>query len=314
MRGKTEKEKAMLFLVERLSHRETKAGMKYLQKYIIVFYNIGYLIEHFMDIRTYISIFFLSLSTSVFATPNSDNAFYIGGFGGIGTANHFNVSQFGTAFFTEAEGGPLAVNAFGQLGNPSAPFFGAQLGYQAPEINLKTDSVWKMKLAAELEGYTMSHRSFHGILSNNTERIPEHTFNVSYPLHRTVFLGNAILNFIHPRFIMHPYIGLGIGNALVRIAEATGMQSNPIEANVNHYNAKSSDSVSVFAGQLKVGFSYELTSHMAFFADYRRLYLASSDFRFGSTVYPTHVETSHWQVKLSSQKYNLANIGLKFKW
>ena len=41
-----------------------------------------------------------------------------------------NISQLGTAFFVEAAGGPLSVNATGRSGSRSAWFVGGQAGYE----------------------------------------------------------------------------------------------------------------------------------------------------------------------------------------
>lgn len=274
-----------------------------------------------MKLRIASSVFLFSLSTLAYAAPApleeaiiiTPGTFYIGVLGGGGWPNHVDASQFGTAFITEAAGGPLAVNAFGQLNKPGTGFFGVQLGYQAQDIFLNS-SEWTLTPAAELEGYYMTKSTFDGTLVNNTLRLDEHDFVVSYPMERTVFLANAVLGFNSPCFALHPYIGLGVGNALVKISHANSLQVNPPEGGINHYNSKRSDTSSTFAGQAKVGLNYDLSEYVSLFAEYRWLYIANIPFVFGSTVFPTHVETTSWQVKLDSQKYNLGNIGIRFSW
>jgi len=261
-----------------------------------------------MELRISSSILLFALTTPAFASGK----FYVGAFGGYGSSNNLSASQYGTAYLTEASGGPLAVNAFGQLASKSAAFFGAQLGYNAQEIFINSSSQWTLGPSAELEGYSMSKSTFNGTVINSTTRVEEHDFAVSYPLNRTVFLANAILSFNNPHLPVHPYIGLGIGNAIVRISGASSTQVNPAENGINHYNSNTGDTKSTFAGQLKFGLSYELNKFVSFFAEYRWLYLASTNFLFGSTVYPSHVETSNWQVKLGAQRYNLCNIGVRF--
>src|SRR5436190_5577263 len=112
------------------------------------------------------SILLFALTTTAFAsyTPpepaisvTAPGKFYVGVFGGHSSSKNFKVSQYGTDFFTEAAGGPLAVNAFGQLNSESASFFGVQLGYQAQEILLNASSQWTLGPAAELEEYSMSN-------------------------------------------------------------------------------------------------------------------------------------------------------------
>lgn len=281
-----------------------------------------------MKLRVCSSIFLLALSTtvlttSVFATSvptkpttlNSPAKFYIGAFGGRGSSNSFNASQYGTAYFVEANGGPLSVNAFGQLNHKTTSFFGIQLGYQAPEILLNAAPQWTLGPAIELEGFSMSNNSFSGTLTNNTDvnRLPEHDFVVSYPMSRTVFLANGVFSINTPRLPVHPYVGFGIGSAIVRISGANSSQVNPLELGVNHYNTNTNDTSPVFSGQFKLGLSYDLNNYVSLFADYRWVYIASTHYIFGSTIAPGHAETSSWQVKLDAQKYNLGNIGIRFR-
>lgn len=271
-----------------------------------------------MKLRLSASIFLFAFTPLVIANHGTIESppgkLYIGVFGGGGSSNDIDASQFGTAFYTEAEGGPLSVNAFGQLDSQNVGFFGVQLGYQAQEIFLNCSSQWTLVPAVELEAYSLNKRSFEGDLINNTARLPEHDFLDSFPMRRTVFLANAVLSFNNPCLQVHPYIGFGIGNALVKISDANSTQLAPPEEGVNHFNASTSDTNSTFAGQIKLGLSYDIYKCVSVFADYRWLYLASTEFLFGSTVYPTHVETSSWQVKLDHQKSNLGNVGVRLNW
>lgn len=261
-----------------------------------------------MKLRQFSSTLFLcALTPLAFA-----NSTYVGVFGGYGSSNHITLSQYGTAFFIEAQGGPLAVHAFGDLNSQTAAFYGLQLGYQAQQIPLH--SQWTLVPGVELEGYAIAKRSFNGTLNNNTSRLEEHDFAVNYPLRSTVFLGNALFSFNHPCVFVHPYVGFGIGSAIVRVSGADAAQVNPPEAGINHYNSHPSDTNSAFAGQFKLGLSYDINDYLSIFADYRWLYLASTELLFGSTDYPDHTPTSSWQVKLDAQRYNLGNVGIKFNW
>lgn len=253
-----------------------------------------------------------ALADNVPPTLTSAGKLYVGIFGGGGSSNDFNATQLGTAYYLEAAGGPLAVNAFGQVNGQSSSFFGAQLGYQAEEISLASSSQWTLAPAVELEGYTMSDSTFHADLVNNSTRLDEHDFQVSYPMSRNVFLANGVINLNYTRLLVHPYIGLGIGGALVRISGADATQISPPEVGINHYNSDNSDSTSAFAGQIKLGLGYDINKYVTIFADYRWLYIASTDFVFGSTVYEGHPETSSWQVKLDAQRYSMGDIGVRF--
>ena len=249
--------------------------------------------------------------TKMMETSTPSNV-YIGVFGGGGSSNQFSADQYGTAYYFESMGGPLAVNGFGHVNNKSGWFFGAQLGYQAQERVFGIIPSWTLTPAAELEGFYLGKKTFSGTVANDTSRLPEHNFDVSYPTKRSVFLTNAVLSLNNPCFMFHPYIGFGIGGAIARISGADSLQVAPQEPGVNHYNSNTSDTDSTFAGQIKLGLSYDFNKCVSIFAEYRWLYLASTHFTFGSTVYPTHAATSSWQVDLGPQRYNLGSVGLRF--
>ncbi len=279
---------------------------------------------HIMKTGLYSAMFFSVLVGSAFAghpemaapavvaAPVAPAKFYIGGFGGGGSSNRVNATQFATAFFTEDEGGPLAVDAFGHIGGDSVGFGGAQMGYQAQEILLYPDSGWAVAPAFEIEGYAFGNSTFTGDLINNTARLPEHDFAVSYSMKRSVFLTNVVVNLNYPCLLFHPYVGAGIGGAVVKISGADAEQIAPVELGINHYNASTNDTTTAFAGQIKVGLSYDFNDYISVFAEYRWLYIGSTHFNFGSTVYPTHAPTSDWQVLINPQHYNLGSAGIRF--
>lgn len=252
-----------------------------------------------------------TLQSADFSSPQK---VYIGIFGGGGSSNEFNVTQQGTAFYFEALGGPLAVNGFGHVNSHSNGFFGAQLGYQWEGMTFNHLNTLTIMPAVELEGYYLTNSTFHADLINNTARLDEHDFLVSYPMRRTVFLANYVLNFGKPCLLVQPYIGFGIGSAIVRIAGADASQISPPEVGVNHYNSNPHDTDATFAGQIKAGLSYDINKCVSVFAEYRWLYIANTHFQFGSTVYPevSHPETSPWLVKLDPQRYNMGSVGVRF--
>ena len=62
--------------------------------------------------------------------PTPGRSAYVGVFGGGGSRGGSSVSQFGTAFFAEAAGGPMAIDATGRTSSGSVGFVGAHLGYE----------------------------------------------------------------------------------------------------------------------------------------------------------------------------------------
>ena len=249
-------------------------------------------------------------------------ALYIGGFGGGGSTPSTKLVQQGTALYNYdsgsgsiSNGGPLAVNAFGQSDSGSVWMAGGQLGYRWTERMLNHfGSNWTVAPAAELEGYYLQRSTMHGVdLDNATARLVEHDFHVTYPIKTGVFLVNGILNANSStlgRF--HPYLGVGAGVALVSITGAHSLQTAPLEPGINHYNSDSSDKSLAFAAQPKVGVSFNLTDHTNVYIEYRFLYLSVTDYTFGPTSYPTHVATTNWDVKIESQYYNMGTAGIQF--
>lgn len=120
-----------------------------------------------------------------------------------------------------------------------------------------------------------------------------------------------VLNF-NSNSWLRPYIGGGIGGAVLSISNAEALQVSPLEAGVNHYNTNTHDKDATFAGQIKVGSTFTVSQHVSIFAEYRWLYLAPSTYTFGSTVYPEHAATSAWRVDMGSQNYNMGTAGIRY--
>ena len=233
---------------------------------------------------------------------------YFSIFGGGGSSNRVNVNQYGTALFAEAIGGPLAVNAFGRTDRRNAGMIGGNVGYQFSDILLNSfSSQTSLSPAIELEGYYLGKSTFsaHDI-NNDTTRLAEHDFLVTYPLRTGVFLVNTVLNFNSANYSRwSPYVGAGIGAAVLSISNAGSLQVAPPEPGVNHYNGNPNDKTSAFAAQAKAGLNFAVTEHLSIFAEYRFLYIANANFTFGSTVFPGHAATTSnqlecqfWQPKL----------------
>lgn len=228
---------------------------------------------------------------------------YFGIFGGGGAVTNTHISQRGTAFFTEATGGPLAVDATGHVTSNSAWFAGAHIGFAAPVKSCITPAV-------ELEGFYF-RANLHGTLDAPHTALPEHTFNDSFSTRSGVFLLNNVFTFNNPCWMgFHPYVGVGIGGATLTASGADSLQVSPLEAGVNHFNTETSANDSAFAAQVKVGLSYDITPCVALFAEYRYLYIGPTSYTFGSTVYPNHAPTSPWLVNVDGMNYNLGAVGI----
>jgi opacity protein-like surface antigen len=169
---------------------------------------------------------------------------YVGVFGGGGFGTNTDVNQLGTAFFTEAEGGPLAVNATGRTNSGGVGFVGGQVGYELSYGSF-------VQPAFEIEGFYLRSGTRRATVDSPTDRLDEHTFDNTFSIHNSVFLANMVLSFptLHPG--LTPYIGGGIGGARVSVDGANSLQTNPMEAGINHFNSNPDSSVWTFAAQAK---------------------------------------------------------------
>lgn len=273
-------------------------------------------------------LFFISSSSAGIAgtmgaeTDMPIGAVYIGAFGGGGAVTSGSLYQQGTALYPYGSGsgyinnkGPLAVNAIGSFNSNSSWLVGGHVGYRFPaRLSNYMNSNWTFSPATELEGYYIGGTYIHGDdLNNDTAMLDEHNFHVTYPLQTGVVLANAVLNVNHSvlgRF--HPFVGVGVGLAVISISGANSTQKTPSEPGINHYNSDPNDVSTTFAAQPKIGVSFDLSQHTSLFVEYRFLYLAASNYTFGSTSYPTHVATTNWDVKIGSQYYNMGSVGIQF--
>lgn len=238
--------------------------------------------------------------------PASSRGAYVGVFGGGGSRSGTTVSQLGTAFFIEAAGGPLAVDAKGRTNSGGVGFGGAHLGYE-----------WSygkyLQPALELEGFYLAGNQQRAALANPTNRLDEHTFSDTFPARTTVLLANMVVGFRTPYQGITPYIGGGIGAANVSIKGATSTQTDPAEPGINHFNSNPDSSAWTFAAQAKAGARVAIGDSGAYlFGEYRYLYVGAVNQIFGSTSYPTHVSTSPWTASFGGTSHHLAAGGVGF--
>ncbi len=230
---------------------------------------------------------------------------YVGVFGGGGVSTATDVDQLGTAFFTEASGGPLAVNAKGRTGSDGAWFVGGQVGHEWSSGSVVLP-------AFEIEGFYLDTGTRRATLENPSNRIPEHTFDDSLPTNSSVFLVNLVLSSSTSFHGLTPYVGGGIGGARVNIDGARSFQINPAEGDINHFNSGPDSSVWTFAAQIKAGARVALGSNAYLFGEYRYLYVGSTDQIFGPTVDDSHVPTTAWTVRIDDMSQHLGTVGIGF--
>lgn len=242
---------------------------------------------------------------------SSYSRLYLGAFGGGIYSNSNKVTQYGTAFFSELTSiGPLSVIGEGHLKKTSTGFGGVQIGY---ERSRRLCSGWSIAPAGELEVFFFKHKKKGHLINQTVNGLPEHDFLDSFHMNSNVMLANIVLSINNDCLRgLSPYVGGGIGATRISLHKADSFQVEPIEAGVNHFNSNRNDCSWTFAAQAKAGLRYNFCKMFHIFAEYRYLYLDSSNYIFGATNYTTHVPTSPWNVKVKNVHYNAFAIGLQF--
>lgn len=240
---------------------------------------------------------------------------YIGGFGGGIYSNATTVSQMGTAYFFEDEGGALSIYAKGKTKSTSSGFGGAQIGYESYKWLGCSD--WSLGTAGEVEAFFFSHNK-EGHLINPPSRLvsvpfSEHDFDASFRMNMGVYLVNVVFSLNNPSLCgFSPYIGGGVGATRISIRNAESAQVDPLEPGVNHFNSDRGDSSWAFAAQAKAGLRYNFCDSFHLFGEYRYVYVDTSNYILGATVYPTHAATSPWNVRIKNMQYNAFAFGLQY--
>lgn len=232
---------------------------------------------------------------------------YLGGFGGWVFPGNVTVTQMGTAFFPDTSGGPLSVMAKGTSHGNTKGFGGLHIGY---EWMNKITSGFRLAPALEIEGMYFANTAKKADVINPTTRLNAHEFIDTLPMRVGTLLANGILEFNND--YISPYVGVGVGVGFISIHGADSLQIDPLEPGVNHFNSNTNSFNTVFATQAKAGLRYRFLKHYRLSAEYRFVYLTSSESTFGSADYPGHVPTSPWIVKLDGMGYNSVTFGIDF--
>jgi opacity protein-like surface antigen len=257
-----------------------------------------------------LSLINFSLTAYECCEPPSSNRLYVGAFGGGIYSDSSKISQFGTAFFPEDILGPLSVIAEGHLNKTSTAFGGLQVGY---EWSKPCGSGWSYATAGELETFFFEGKKNGHLINQTVNGLPEHDFFDTFHMNSSVILANIVFSLNSDcLFGLTPYVGGGIGATRISLNKANSLQIEPLEAGINHFNSRRNDSSWAFAAQAKAGLRYNFCQMFHIFAEYRYLYVDSSNYIFGATNYITHVPTSPWNVRVKNINYNAFDIGVQF--
>jgi opacity protein-like surface antigen len=245
--------------------------------------------------------------------PNSKPyPLYVSVFGGGGSLFTRKIEQTGLAF-NQGSNLNVPVDVSGAGSRNSVGFGGVHVGYKWLDL-LKSNegSRWGLTPATEIEGYYLGGTQRDN-LNNNKNKSADYSFKATYPLHNGVFLANAILN-INPldKLKFHPYLGAGVGAALVATSGAESIQTAPEKSSLNYYGSKSNSSDWAFATQAKLGLSLDFTSSSSIFAEYRFLYLAPSQYTLGSTKNQSNIASSSWDIHMGGLYSNMGTLGVRY--
>lgn len=264
-----------------------------------------------VNLRCLALLFALSAMNLAACEQPSCDRLYVGAFGGGIYSNTSKVTQYGTAFFSDVTSiGPLSVIAEGQLNKTSSGLGGAQIGYEGFK---PLCSGWSLAPAGELEYFFYKHKKKGDLVNQTVNGLFEHDFVDSFDMRSNVILANLVVSIKNDcLFGISPYVGGGIGATRISLRNADSFQTEPLQEGINHFNSNPNDSTWAFAVQAKAGLRYSFCKMFHIFAEYRFLYVDTSNYIFGATNYTTHVPTSAWNVRLKDTRYNAFAIGIQF--
>ncbi|TAJ98268.1 MAG: hypothetical protein EPO41_00015 [Reyranella sp.] len=240
-------------------------------------------------------------------TP-SGQGFYVGLFGGAGTASSMSARQEGGFYLPGPLKTRVGVDAQGQTGGEPVGVLGLQAGYEWKRQAFG-QTEWALKPAAELEGIYIGQQSPVGDMPITPGVLG--TQYVTLPMTVGVVLANAVLTVQTPwSSRIFPYLGVGAGVARLSIQGANS--TNPSEPGINHFDSWPDASATAFAMQFKAGVKGEVARNLLLFAEYRHLSINPTQYTFGETL-PPHLPTDSWTVSLGRQSYNLFVAGLQVK-
>jgi opacity protein-like surface antigen len=236
---------------------------------------------------------------------------YLGNFLGYGSVSSGQLRQLGQTI--DEEGVVFGVDAAGPSRASQALSAGLHAGYEWPAISLGQGSNQRLlRPALEAEILYLTH-SRKGTLANAAPASPSHVFNSRVSMNIGAFLINGVLTLNAPSAIVQPYMGLGAGTALVTASGLDSVQLSQTERIINFFNPRLNSSSNGLALMGKAGFRSVLSDNMEFFAEYRFMQLAATDYRFGPALLVNQFPSESWRINVSPMRYHLGIIGIRFK-
>lgn len=276
----------------------------------------------------------------------AERGLYVGTFGGIADVGGQDLRQLGTAYrrgdfalpgFRDFD---LRVDVEGRITSRSAgnPLIGVQVGYSFD------DGQSRFVPSVEIEAMYLSTRRQAALINPADEIVANvgkgagqemladprplvgaeygagsHRFDDGMRMHTGLVMANAVFGY-RVRRRVEPYVGAGVGLAVMVMRNATSYQTDPFgpieqtqdtHEDVNHFNSDRNDTRVTFAYQTKVGLRVRITNRVSTFAEYRFIHMAATDFDFGATRYTGHAPTDRWSLHSGATGVHAGIAGLR---
>ena len=228
----------------------------------------------------------LGSSPCVAADTPSEPGFYVGVFGGAGSASSMSARQEGGFYLPGRLNTRVGVDTQGEERLRTRWRAGPPGGLRREAPGLRAIGMGP-EPAAELEGLYIGQQSPVGDMPINPGVLG--TQYVTLPMTVGVVLANAVFNVQTPYSSkIFPYLGVGAGVARLSIQGANS--TNPSEPGINHFDSWPDASATAFAMQFKAGVKGEVARNLLLFAEYRHLSINPTHYTFGETL-PPHLPT-----------------------
>lgn len=273
-----------------------------------------------------------------------DDRFYVGAFGGVANVGGQNVRQRSTAYRREDFALPgfrdfdLQVDVEGRTQSRHDPLIGVQLGHRfsgGPSRVVPGLEIEAMYLSSDRRanlvnptdeivtnvGTGVGQNALADLrpLISKEYGAGRHRFDNRMRMRAGLVMANAVLGYrLSDRF--EPYVGGGVGVAVVGMRRAVSYQTNPFgpieqttdtNEDVNHFNSDPNDTRLTFAYQAKAGLQVRITDRISSFVEYRFIHMNGADFDFGATRYAGHAPTDRWSVHSGGMGVHAGIAGLR---
>ncbi len=236
---------------------------------------------------------------------------YLGNYLGYGMVASGDLRQRGQAF--DEEDMAFSVDAVGASRSGQVLSAGLNVGYEWPAFQIGQGRGQRLlRPALEAEIFYLTH-SRKGRLDNQAPGTPSHAFDSRVSMNIGALLVNGVWTLNAATDSFQPYFGVGIGTAFITASGLDSAQLSQTERVINFFNPRLNASSNGLAMLGKAGFRGALSDNMEYFAEYRFVQIASTDYRFGPALFINQTDSAPWRIDVSPMRYHLGLLGIRFK-